>query len=170
MSNNSVLCGASEKGKLIVNMCLDLGIKLNPASLEKLLIIMHGKMLSKYGKTFFKEDVVALESGLSIKEINEDFKTQIFGFTEKFSTHVCLLNWEGSIFNEVIRKYANFDVFELNEMKELKILKELCYEEQKQNIVPDFLIEQVFDYYQFYDNDIVKQNEAAFQKRLKYRK
>lgn len=69
--------------------------------------------------------------------------------------------------NEIIKKYGNYDVFDIMNDKRLTILNELCYKDDSTNIIPNKLIEKVFDYYQFYDFDIVKQNESEFIKRVK---
>lgn len=59
------------------------------------------------------------------------------------------------------------EVNELDAIKGINILWELCYEEGKDNIIPDELIEKVFDYYKFYDIDKVNEKEDYFLKRLK---
>ncbi len=53
MIDRRILCQASEKGKIVVNECLDRGYDIDTLKLEKLLILMHGIMLSAYGDPFF---------------------------------------------------------------------------------------------------------------------
>lgn len=51
---------ASERGKYIVNKCIEKGYKINTLKLEKLLILIYGTILSKHQKHFFQEDIMAL--------------------------------------------------------------------------------------------------------------
>ena len=60
------------------------------------------------------------------------------------------------------------DAFELNEFKQLKLLNDLCYKEGTLNIIPNKLIEKVFDYYTFYEMECVSQKEDSFKKKLMF--
>lgn len=174
MVDMGVLCGASEKGKIVVNRCLDKGYYINTWKLEKLLIIIHGIMLSKYGKPFFTEKITAEEHGLMIPQVDSDFIINAIAFKEKVIEYISLLEKEEETLNYVVDTYGKLDAFEIeNQRKEFKVLKDIC---SNQNIdtmnkpnkeIPNALIETVFDYYKFYDFNIVKQNESSFQKKLK---
>lgn len=167
MRNMGICCEASEKGKIVINKCLDNNIEINTIKLEKLLILMHGKMLSMYKKPFFNEDVIATSHGLKIKEVDRDFIRYAVKCNEKIVEYICLLDSETEVMNLVLEKYGKYDVFELNEKKELQVLNKLIYDEKTQNVISNELIERVFDYYQFYDLDIVKKSEESFQKKLR---
>lgn len=169
MENRKILCGASEKAILVVNKCLDKNIPINTMKLEQLLIIIHGIMLSKYNTPFFKENVVAFQHALLIREVDADFRINAMNFKEKIEEFICLLDAEEQTVDEVITNYGKNDAFDLMAKKELKLLKEICRFEGIEgacNVVPNELIEKVFDYYKFYDVGIVKENETSFQKRL----
>jgi len=50
--HRKIMDEASEKGVIVANKCIEKGIQLSAIKLELLLILMHGRMLSKYQKTF----------------------------------------------------------------------------------------------------------------------
>jgi len=167
MRNMGICCIASEKGKKIVNKCIDNNIEINTLKLEKLLILVHGKMLSMYQKPFFNENVIATKHGLMIKEVDRDFIRYVFRCNEKLVEYICLLDDEEEVVNSVLREYTNRDGLDLNSVIELKVLSEICYEEGKKNIVPNELIKEVFTRYQFSHLDVVKNSDESFQKKLR---
>lgn len=168
MKDTRILCEASEKGKIIVNRCLDLGYDINTYKLEKLLIMIHGIMLSKYQKPFFRQSVVATKYGSIIKEVEKELFSYAFGFKDRMCEYICLLENEEKLINEIVQKYGNLDAFELNEFKQLKLLNDLCYKEGTLNTIPNKLIEKVFDYYTFYEMECVSQKEDSFKKKLMF--
>ena len=166
-----IMCDASEKGVYVVNRCLEKGLKINTIKLEQLLIIINGTMLSLTETPFFSQNVTAHKHALLIKEVDEDFISSAIRFKEKKEEYIVLLDSEQKIIDSVIDKYGALDFFELRRQKTLRCLREICYNADKENdapnIVPNDLIKKVFDYYAFYDFDIVKEKEDSFQKTLK---
>ena len=155
---------ASEKGVIVANKCIEKGIQLSAIKLELLLILMHGRMLSKYQKPFFRQNVVAGKQVLMIKEVDRNFILN--KFDERMQEYLVLLLKEEEVMNDIIEVYGSLDFFEMIKRKDLTFLRELCYKEGELNIVPNELIEKVFDYYNFYDMDYVKKQEEFFQKRM----
>lgn len=79
-----LLCSASEKGKWIINACLNHGFEIGTVKLEKLLILAYGEYLVKTGKKLFNEDIVIWKVGPMIKEVDRDFLRYAMGFTSLF--------------------------------------------------------------------------------------
>lgn len=155
---------ASEKGKMIINECLDRGYWISAIKLEKLLIIAHGTMLSEYQKTLFDEDIVSVEHGLIIPETEKDFLMN--DFKEKMYLNIPLLQIEKIVINNVLEKYAHLDFLKLNALNPLRVLHELSYKEGEKNLVSNRLIKDVFGYYAPYDFDSARENEKSFQKSM----
>lgn len=153
MKNMGVLCSASEKGKIIVNKCLKKGLNIDTLKLEKLLILMHIKMLTEYRKPFFKEDVILFNHGLGIKEVDEDFRFVIGpDFNEEIIEYICLLDAEEKVMNEVIRDYGKYDVFDLNEVWQLKKLQRLFSNKNGKGIPYQIIMMEFYD--KFYDKEV----------------
>ena len=152
MINLGVLCSASEKGKIVVNECLRKGLNIDTLKLEKLLVLMHIKMLTEYRKPLFKEEVILFNHGLGIKEVDEDFRF-VLGpdFNEKIVEYICLLDAEEKVMNEVIRDYGKCDVFELNEVWQLKKLQRLFPDKNGQGIPYQIIMGAFYD--KFYDKE-----------------
>ena len=145
-----VLCSASEKGKIVVNECLKRGLTIDTLKLEKLLILMHIKMLTEYRKPLFKEEVILFHHGLGIKEVDEDFRFILRpGFNEEIVEYICLLDAEEKVMNEVIRDYGKYDVFDLNEVWQLKKLQRLFPDKNGQGIPYQIIMGEFYD--KFYD-------------------
>ena len=152
MINMGVLCSASEKGKIIVNECLKRGLTINTLKLEKLLILMHIKMLTEYRKPFFKEEVINFHHGLGIKEVDEDFRGVLRpNFNEQIIEYICLLDAEEKVMNEVIRDYGKYDVFDLNEVWQLKKLQRLFPDENGKGMPYQLIMAAFYD--KFYDKE-----------------
>lgn len=165
--NRNIMCEASEKGVIVVNKCLEKGIKIDTAKLEQLLILMHGTMLSLYQKPFFVQNVIAMPHALMVDEVDKNFKMNCMGFKEKIPQYICLLQNEEKVMDYIIENYGNLDFFELNIRKDLSFLRELFCKEGEKIIVPNEAIEKVFDYYNFFELDCVKKQEESFQKKLR---
>ena len=67
---NKEIC---EKGKIVINRCLEKGYSIEPLKLQQLLILMHGVSLAKFNKSFFEEPVLATNYGLVLEWIEEEF-------------------------------------------------------------------------------------------------
>ena len=158
------LCIASEKGKYIIDKYIDQNIYINPIILQRLLIIVHGNMLKKYNKPFFSQKVIARKYGLSINEVDDDFIIYSDGFKDKLIKLIPLLDIEKKIIDDVFNKYKKLSSMELNDLKELKTLYELCYSENSINFVPNDLIKYVFTHI---NDDNLKTMKQDFQKVLK---
>ena len=171
MIYTKALCEVCEKGKIVINKCLDKGYSINTAKLEKLLILMQGTMLEKYNKPLFRQDVVAVDAGLVVKKLSQQlllYEEKIGeGFAEKIGIYIAILQTEEHVMDEIIDKYGMLDFFELNSDKKIRKISELCYTEGYKNIVPQELMRKVFLYYKFNEFDVVRQNFENYQKTLK---
>ncbi|MFQ6724517.1 MAG: hypothetical protein ACLRFE_04230, partial [Clostridia bacterium] len=113
-ANEMVLCEASEKGKVVVNKCLNRGYHINTLKLEKLLIIIHGLMLVHHNKPFFKNSIIPTKNGLRIPEVDNDFIINAISFDKKFDEQIAFLDREWEITEYVIKKYGKMNTFELD--------------------------------------------------------
>lgn len=139
-----ILCSASEKGKWIVNACLNLGFDITTYKLEKLLVLAYGEYLVKTGKKLFNEDIMVSEVGIVIKEVDQDFIRFAMGFTAPLEEYYPMLNAEEKIINSIIYKYGNKDAFELTANAKLK---ELVEYKNSDGFVSDEDIKKVFEKY-----------------------
>ena len=119
MIYTGALCEVCEKGKIVINKCLDKGYAINTAKLEKLLILMQGTMLAKYNKPLFRQDVVAVYVGLVVKELSR----QLLVYEEKIRRMVELCYTEGHkniVPHELMRElflYYKFNEFDVVRQK-----------------------------------------------------
>jgi len=164
MKNEKILCDVSEKSKIVVNRCLDLGYEIGVWKLEQLMIIIQGIMLVKYNKPFFEEKIISVTSGLVIRQIERDFIVYTLRFNEKLPEYIYLLEDEEEIVDEVIKKYGDKDYYDLKNSNKIKLLSEICYEKTKMNCVPNEMIKQVFEYYSFSLKNKDLEDEVSFQK------
>lgn len=167
MSDNRILCLASEKGKNIVNKCLEEGYHINTLKLEQLLVLVHGIMLAKYDKAFFNQNVVVAPQGFIIKEVEREFIMYAVEFKEKLPENITLLELEEKIVNYVIKHFGNYDICGLKETPVLKTLKGLCYNWYSLSMVPNQTIKKVFTDFGYCDLRTVKDNNKSYQKKLK---
>ena len=142
---DAIRCKASEIGKIVVNKCIDNSIKINTIKLERLLVLMYGKLLSEYNKKLFKENIICTDNGLKIKEVDRDFIEYAVSFTNKFVEYICLLECEEKVMDDVLKKYGKLSSSELNELYPLKTLQKI-YEENITNVISPSLIKEVFSY------------------------
>lgn len=168
MCDIRVLCEASEKGKFVVNMCLNNGYDINTKKLEKLLILMQGEMLRRHKKTFFEQVIIVKDNEAIIPKVERDFKMYNEGFKERLSEYYFLTNNEQEVMNSIIEQYGNMNIADLNERRELKILSQFIDEtdELNLNIVPKQLIQNVFIRSNFFEHDLKKQDRYVKQKVL----
>lgn len=166
---NKILCEVSEKGKSVVNRCILNGYEVEPFKLQYLLIIMHGTMLAMYDKPFFRQNVYANEKRVFIDEISRDFLKYATRCDEMLKERLFLTKDEEKVVREILEKYGNVSLNELINLRELKILSEVCYDKEtdKSVVVPNELIKQVFLYYTFYEYISPRQNEKTFTRSLK---
>lgn len=166
MINTGLLCLASEKGKIIVNECLDRKYHINTLKLEKLLILAHGIMLAKYQTPLFKEDIVAtLHGGLMIPRVDRDFIRYAVEFKDKFVEYICLLDDEEKVLNHVLDSYGNLDAVDINEESPLKVCNKSFIslgDSYSSSIATNAVIENIFSRYYFQENN----NIETFQKRM----
>ena len=145
MEDNRILHLSSEKGKFIVNDCLDNKLFINTLKLQKMLIIAHGEMLSRYDKPLFKEKVMTSEYGLFIPEVEKDFLMYENEFNKKLPIYVSFLEHEEDTMNEIIEEYGSFGPLKLNNVEELQKLKQICYKSGTKRVVPNDIIKEVFN-------------------------
>lgn len=158
MSNEKILCEASEKGKIVVNKCIELGYEIEPLKLEQLLILIHGMMLAKYNKPFFEEEIISTEYGLVIREIERDFLEYSSGFKEKFQDYILLLEKEETTVDYIIKRFGIYNHKLLKNVIVLNLLNEISYKEGTSNIIPNQFIREAFLAYN-YDNPETKQKK-----------
>lgn len=144
MEDKRILHLSSEKGKFIVNDCLDSKLFINTLKLQKMLIIAHGEMLSRYDKPLFKEKVMTSEYGLFIPEVEKDFLMYENEFNKRLPIYVSLNELEEEIINEVVEIYGSFGQFKINNVEELQKLKQICYKKNSRRVVPNDIIKEVF--------------------------
>ena len=115
--HRKIMDEASEKGVIVANKCMEKGIQLSAIKLELLLILMHGRMLSKYQKPFFRQNVVAGKQVLMIKEVDRNFILN--KFNERMQEYLVLLLKEEEVMNDIIEVYGRLDFFEMIKRKDL---------------------------------------------------
>lgn len=134
-----IMCRASELAKYTINRCLELEIRIDTPKLQKLLVIMQGEYLMKYNEAFFVEPIEVWDCGVAIKRVNCDFKSYVFGITEKQECYLALLDREKDIIHSVIDKYGKKDVFELNQDNRLLLIKDKYFEDRPIEVPRDFI-------------------------------
>ena len=146
-----ILCGASEKGKIVVNKCLDKGIKITTLKLEQLLILMQGTCLAKYNEFLFYENIILTPEGLKIEEVDKDFISFAAGFKEKLQEYHSLLDYQNAIIDDIISVYGEKSTLELSEVGPLHDLANY----KDYGIIQTFEIMKVFKNwgYQMYGDE-----------------
>lgn len=139
-----IMCRASELAKYTINACLDMGYKIDTPKLQKLLTIMQGEFLAKYGKILFPEPIEVWECGVAIRRVNDDFKSYILGITEYQKCYLALLDTEKDIIHSVLNEFGSFDVFEINQEPRLMRIKEEYYQKEAPVVVPPNFLRKVF--------------------------
>ena len=124
---DEICCLASEMGKVLANRCKDKGVYISTAKLQKMLVIAHGVMMASYNKPLFFEKVSLMEHGVAIKEVEDDFKTEI-KYDKEFKTFVLLQACQSKVLDDVIDCYGKYDSFELNDLKEMRKIEKFLEE------------------------------------------
>ena len=137
-------CLTSERGKIIVNQCLDLGLEINTQKLQKLMVLMQGKMLSEYDKPFIEEEIKATKCGVMIPKVDNDFIRYAVGCKKKLIEYICLLEREQKVIDFVLTKYGHMDSFELMGILPLKAINSFCLKCEPFTAIPNQLIKKVF--------------------------
>ena len=137
-------CLTSERAKIIVNQCLDLGLEINTQKLQKLMVLMQGKMLVDYDKPFIEEEIKATKCGVMIPQIDHDFMRYAVGCKKKLIEYVCLLEREQKVVDSILSSYGNKDSFELNELLSLKAINSFSLKCEPFTAIPNSLIKKVF--------------------------
>jgi len=167
MGDIRVLCEACEKGKFIVNKCLKNGYDINTEKLEKLLIIMQGEMLRLYRKPFFLQPIIVNDKDVIIPKVEDSFSMYNDGFKERLCEYYHLTKEDQEIMDMVFASYAQMDINDLNEKREINILKSLYIEnEWGLNIISNDQIKNIFIRSRFFENDFIKPNHNVKQKVL----
>lgn len=143
---NKEIC---EKGKIVINRCLEKGYSIEPLKLQQLLILMHGVSLAKFNKPFFEEPVLATNYGLALEGIEEEFGEYSLGFQERFQEQLVLEIDEQAILESIILEFGIFDASSLRKMYMLNVLEKACFQNGKKIIVPNEFIREVFVDYGF---------------------
>ena len=139
-----IMCRASKLAKYTINVCLNMGYKIDTPKLQKLLTIMQGEYLAEYGKALFSEPIEVWECGVAIRRVNDDFKSYILGITEYQKCYLALLNTEKALIHNVLEKFGSFDVFELNQDPKLMRIKEEYYQKEVPIAVLHNFLRKVF--------------------------
>jgi len=166
---NKILSEVSEKAKVVVNRCFLYGYEIEPVKLQYLLILMHGTMLALYNKVFFKQNIYVQEERIFIDETEKFFLQKEITSNRLLKEQFLLPHYEEQIINEILEKYGNVEVATLKELLPLKMLSEVCSEEEasKMVVVPNELIKEVFIYYNFYEYISPRKDENTFRRILK---
>lgn len=156
--DNGYLCKASEIGKIVVNKCLKMGIKINTQKLEKLLVLIQSKCIEDSGLPLFGEDILIWDCGVIIKEVDGDFREYSIEFDKYLNEKIVLLNSEKKYINDVLEKYGNLAACDLNklclglknitfQLSENKTLEKNEEEKQSSTQVKDSNNEKYFEIY-----------------------
>lgn len=138
-----------EKGKIIINNCLEKGYSIEPLKLQQLLILMHGVSLARYNKPFFESAVLVTKNGLILEEIEETFGDYSLGFVERFQECTPLSVTEQAIIDSIISEFGIYDFASLRKMYMLNVLEKDCFQDSKKTIIPNEFIKEVFLDYGF---------------------
>lgn len=138
------MCKACELAKYTINECLDRNLKIDTPKVQKLLVLMQGIHLYRYGKYMFREKVEIWECGVAIREVHKAFKQYIFGINERQNCYIMLLDDEEEVLNEVLDTFGTMDVFEISQDPRLKKLVERFYVENQAVEVPNEEIRKAF--------------------------
>lgn len=136
-------CVTSEQAKIVVNQCLSLGIKLDSQKLQKLMVLMHGKMLVDFNKAFIDEEIKATPNGIMIPRVDEDFIKFDVKCNKTLVENVSLLQREKKVVDSVLSNYGHMELHELNELLTLKALNLYCLKSNSKTISNE-LIKKVF--------------------------
>ena len=118
---DNICCLASELGKHVSNYCMEKGYNMTTIKLEKLMVMADGVFLSLYGKPLFKEEVVVMNHGVGIKEIDSDFWCIFLDRDKKeFYSYITLLEKQEKVLKKIVKHYGNLDAFELNKIPEIQ--------------------------------------------------
>lgn len=139
------MCKVCELGKIVVNICIGNKWGIDTAKLQKLLVLMHGHYLVKYDEPLFPENVVIWNCGVAIEEVDKQFREFAGGFSEIMPAQLAVIRAEEDVINDVLRQYGDKDVFEINEDKRLKYLRETYYQPNKSVRLDNNEIKRVFE-------------------------
>ncbi len=137
-------CLTSERAKIVVNRCLDLGLEINTQKLQKLMVLMQGKMLSDYDKPFIEEEIKATKCGVMIPKVDNDFMRYAVGCNKKLEEYICLLEREQEVIDSILNSFGNMDTFELNDLLSLKAINSFVLKCEPFTTIPNQLIKKVF--------------------------
>lgn len=137
-------CLTSERAKIIVNSCLDMGFEINTQKLQKLMVLMQGKMLVDYDKPFFEAEIKATKCGVMIPQVDNDFMRYAAGFDKKLIGYIAFLEREQEVMDSILNSYGHMDSFELQELLSLKAINSFCLKCDPFTAIPNQLIKKVF--------------------------
>ena len=144
MKDTRLLHVDSEFGKIVVNECLKRGYEINTQKLEKLLVIMHGKMLAEYDTPLLKSHIIPTEkAGVMIPQIDKDFIMYGLGFEEELEGYILMLENQEKVIKQTLATYGELDVFDLITKTSLKSLNDHCLK-KGYLIIPDDVIKTAF--------------------------
>ena len=144
MKDNRILHVDSEIGKIIVNKCLSRGYEINTQKLQKLMVLMHARLLTEHNKPFLRSKIIASKTaGVMIPQVDSDFIMYGLEFPEKFEEYVLLTESQETAVNNILARYGAFDVFEIFENTKLKSLNDYCLK-QGLKYIPNDLIKKAY--------------------------
>ena len=154
VANKGILCQASEKGKIIINKCINKDLFINTLKMEKLLILVHGNMLAQYNKPFFNENVVTYGRGLIIEEVDRDFLEGAVFFNKRYTEYVTLLDKEEEMVDRIIKLYGSLRVYDLNQLSFLKKIEDKYATSNMKSIISNEAIKEAFTLFPQYKKEL----------------
>ncbi len=146
MENKKAYPLAVEFSKRIINECLERNLEINTHKLEKLLIIMQGKMLTEHNRPLFTNKIVATNCCIYIPDVDKEFIQYALGCHEKQLSSICLLKEELDVVTKTLDWYEELGSDFIEDNTYLKYLTHhsLKNVNNEPHIVPNEFIEYVF--------------------------
>lgn len=114
--NRSIMCKASEVGKIVVNKCLKRHFDINTQKLQKLLVLIQVECIRQSGYPLFSEDIRVWDCGVAIKEVDEDFRVYSTKFSDFIDENITLLEEEDKYIDTILNKYGQLSASDLNKL------------------------------------------------------
>lgn len=141
-----VMCKAGEVAKIVINKCLDRGIRIGTLKLEKLLVLMQVECIKRSKKPLFTEEIVVWHCGVAIKEVDEGFLKYACGFNEKQTEYIALLDKEVESVEYVLKSFGHMDAYDLNKLPTIKRLVEMAVVNSDKTYIPLIAIQGMYQF------------------------
>ena len=118
----SIMCMACEIGKIVVNKCLERKIFINTQKLEKLLVLMQIEHMSRVKKALFPQNILVLEYGVVIEEVDQGFIKYAILFKDHQPEYIPLLDEQLKTVEHVLKNYGDMGAVEINNLPLIQTL------------------------------------------------